>query len=75
MIKTVQVEEKRCICDICGTKYYTMHSPSDIKREGWIHTDCFATTGKTLDICKTCADFLKSRIDDYYERPIEEVKE
>lgn len=70
MIKTVQVEEKRCICDICGDKYYTMHSPSDTKREGWIHVDNFATTGKTLDICWVCADFLKSHLDNYYAKSV-----
>lgn len=70
MIKTVQVEEKRCICDICGDKHYTMHGARDTKREGWVHADNFATTGKTLDICPVCADFLKSFLDDYYTRPV-----
>ena len=60
MIKTVQVEEKRCICDICGTKYYTMHGVADTKREGWIHATNFATTGRDLDICPVCTDFLRS---------------
>ena len=66
MIKTVQVEERRRICDICRDKHYTMHGANDTKREGWIHTDNFATTGKSLDICPTCCDFLKSFLDTAY---------
>ena len=66
MIKIVQVEERRCICDICGDKHYTMHGARDTKREGWVHADNFATTGKTLDICPVCADFLKSFLDTAY---------
>lgn len=65
MIKTVQVEEKRCICDICGTKYFVMHSPTDTKREDWIHAKNFATTGRDLDICQTCAEFLKKYLDEF----------
>lgn len=60
MIKTVQVEEKRCICDICNKNYYTMHGITDSKREGWIHATNFAATGRDLDICSNCVDFLKS---------------
>jgi hypothetical protein len=60
MIKTVQVEEKRCICDICNNKHYTMHGPTDTDREGWIHATDFAATGRDLDICPTCVDFLRS---------------
>ncbi len=64
MIKTVQVEEKRCVCDICNNNHYTMHSPYDINRENsWIHVDNFATTGKTLDICPGCVEFLRSALD------------
>lgn len=67
MIKTVQVEEKRCICDICGDDYFVMHSLSDIKREGWVHIDSFATTGKNLDICPSCVEFLKEHLDTFSE--------
>lgn len=72
MIKTVQVEEKRCICDICGNKYFVMHSPTDTKREGWLHVYHFATTGRNLDICDTCVGFLKKHFDpfsDYMNEP------
>lgn len=73
MIKTVQVEEKRCICDICNNKHYTMHGITDTQREGWIHAKNFATTGRDLDICPTCIDFLKSlfkvRFSEYMNEP------
>ena len=59
MIKTVQVEEKRCICDICNTKYFAMHNINDTKREGWVHADNFANSGKNLDICPGCVGLLK----------------
>lgn len=72
MIKTVQVEERRCICDICNKNYFTIHSIADTKRKDWVHSECFATTGKTLDICPTCADFLKNRLDDLYTKPASE---
>lgn len=62
MIKTVQVEEKRCTCDICGTKYFVMHDITDTKRDGWIHADNFANSGKNLDICPGCVEFLKNTI-------------
>lgn len=67
MIKTVQVEERRTICDICNTKYFVMHGIEDTKREGWVHADNFANSGKNLDICPSCADFLKSRLDTFSE--------
>lgn len=70
MIKTVQVEEKRCICDICGTKYFTMHGPSDTKREGWVNANNFGATYRDLDICPTCVDFLKSHLDNFYTKPV-----
>ena len=60
MIKTVQVEERRVICDICNNKFYRMHGSTDAKREGWIHATNFATTGRDLDICPTCVDFFRS---------------
>ena len=64
MIKTVQVEEKRCICDICNKNYYTMHSLTDTKREGWVHADNFANSGKNLDICPSCTEFLLSSLEE-----------
>ena len=60
MIKVVQVEERRVICDICNKNYYTMHGLTDIHREGWVHADNFANSGKNLDICPSCVGFLKS---------------
>lgn len=70
MIKTVQVEERRVICDICGSKYFVMHGHCDTKKEGWLNIKNFATTGKDVDICPTCADFLKSRLDDICTKPV-----
>jgi len=71
MIKTVQVEEKRCICDICNNKYFVMHGITDTK-EGWLNIKNFAATGRDLNICPTCADFLKSHLDDFYNKPFSE---
>ncbi len=60
MIKTVQVEEKRCVCDICNNKYFVMHGITDTKREGWLNIKNFAATGKDLDICQSCTESLRS---------------
>lgn len=67
MVKTVQVEEKRCICDICCAQYFVIHDPFDEMRYGWIRVTNFANTGKNLDICPSCAEFLKSSLDDKSE--------
>ena len=75
MIKIVQVEERRVICDICNKNYYTMHGLSDTKRDGWIHSDNFANSGKNLDICPTCCDFLKNSLDDFYTKSLGDKKE
>ena len=67
MVKTVQVEEKRCICDICNAEYFVMRNPFDATRDGWIRITNFANTGKNLDICTSCVEFLKSSLDNKSE--------
>lgn len=54
MIKTVQVEEKRRICDVCGTNFAKMHGPTDTC--GWLLVHISET--RTLDICPDCASKL-----------------
>lgn len=73
MIKTVQVEERRTICDICNDKYFVIHGSTDTKKEGWVHINNFATTGKSLDVCPRCTAFLKSHIDTYYTKSVSET--
>ena len=75
MIKSVQVEERRCLCDICLTRYFVMHSPTDTKRDGWVHADNFATSGKNLDICPTCVNFLKSHFYNFYTKSVSDEPE
>lgn len=60
MIKTVQVEERRVICDICNKNHYTMHGPTDKARDKWIHASDFSATGRDLDICPNCVTFLRN---------------
>ena len=53
MIKTVQIEQRRMICDICEQTYSILHSPAQNIVDGWVNIQVNAV--KSIDICPSCA--------------------
>lgn len=61
MIKTVQVEQKRMICDICEQNYHIIHTSSEKLPDCWVRINVNAV--KTFDICPSCAANKLAMID------------